>query len=99
MTETIYCAPYKQFLKQQKNRNFPAVLYLKCIISPLYVTINIITYQDIQYYERTVIITAFNIAASQEGKNLYFATIFIDSRHSQRQVINFRSFCFHYKLP
>jgi len=65
----------------------------------LYVITNIITYQDTEYYERTRIMIVFNIAASQEGKNLYFATIFIDIGHSQRQVINFRSFCFHCDLP
>ena len=57
MIETIYCAPYKQFLKQQNNRDFPAVLHLKCIISLLYVIANITTYQDTEYYERTRIIT------------------------------------------
>jgi hypothetical protein len=99
MIETIYCVPYKQFLKQQKNRNIPAVLSLKGRISRLYGIAIVITYQDTEHYERTRIITAFTVAVSQEGKNLCFTTIYIDFRHSQRQVNNFRSVCFHYKLP
>jgi hypothetical protein len=99
MRENIYCAPCKQLLKQQKNRNFPIVLCLRRRISLLYVNTVIITYQDTEHYEMDENNYCFYHSCLTRRQSFIFCHYLYRFRTITASRKHFRSVCFRYKLP